>query len=227
MIDSDKIKKILSERGADLCGIAPVDRFADAPGGFHPLDIYEDCRSAVVFARRVPSGVLFAHSRVPYTRANDQVTVEVDSLTFNACLALEDLGLRCVPIPTDDPYEHWEAERSHGRGILSLRHAGRLAGLGVLGRNTLLINPRYGNLIQLGAILTDTELAGDPLAERETCDPDCDRCIEACPAGALNGETVDQARCRPVSMITTARGHALKGCYACRRVCPHALGIAT
>lgn len=225
MIESAVVKNVLREEGADLCGIAPVDRFADAPSGFHPLDIYEDCRGAVVFARRLPSGILFARSRVPYTRANDQVTVEVDSITFRACLALEDLGMRCVPVPTDDPYEHWEPERSHGRGVLSLRHAGWLAGLGVLGRNTLLINERYGNLIQIGAILVDSELAGDPLADCETCAPDCDRCIEACPAGALDGETVDQSLCRPASMITNARGHNLKGCYACRRVCPHALGI--
>ncbi len=225
-MDSDDVKRILAELGADLCGIAPVDRFAEAPRGFHPLDIYEDCRSVVVFARRVPAGSLFAHSRVPYTRANDQVTAEVDSITFRAALRLEDGGMRCVIIPTDDPYEHWEAERSHGRGILSLRHAGLLAGLGVLGRNTLLINERFGNMIQIGAVLTDAELEGDPLADYEACAPDCDRCIEACTAWALDGVTVDQSRCRPVSMVVTARGHGLKGCYACRRACPHALGLS-
>ena len=100
-----------------------------------------------------------------------------------------------------------------------------LAGLGVLGRNTLLINQRFGNMIQIGAILSDVELEGDPLAYYETCAPDCDLCMEACPAGALDGITVDQSLCRPVSIVINARGHGLKGCYACRRVCPYALGL--
>ena len=36
-----EIKSIAFDLGADLCGIAPVDRFSSAPKGFHPIDIYE------------------------------------------------------------------------------------------------------------------------------------------------------------------------------------------
>ncbi len=225
-MDSATVKKILTGEGASLCGIAPVDRFVDAPSGFHPLDIYEYCRSVVVFAKHLPAGTLSARSRVPYSLANDVVIEEVDAMGFRACLALEELGATCVPVPTDSPVEHWEEERRHGQGILSLRHAGMLAGLGVLGRNTLLINQRYGNMIQIGAILVDVELEGDPLASYETCAPDCGLCLESCPAGALDGTTVDQSLCRPVSIVTNARGQLVKGCYVCRRVCPCALGLA-
>lgn len=224
-MDSAVVKCVLKELGADLCGVAPAERFASAPRGFHPGDIQPGCRSVVVFAMRIPAGVLSARSCVPYTRASAQAAAEVDSLAFCAASRLEELGPRCAVIPSDDPYEHWEPERLHGRGILSLRHAGVLAGLGVLGRGALLINERFGNMIQLGALLLDAELEGDPLATYEACRPDCGRCIDACPAGALDGETADQAKCRPVSMITNARGFALKGCYACRAACPHRLGI--
>jgi len=225
MHDSEKVKGVLLGLGADLCGIAPVERYAGAPAGFHPRDIFKDCRAVIAFAKRLPTGVLDAESCIPYTRANDQAVSEVDAITFNAALSLEDLGMRSVIIPSDDPYEHWEPERMHGRGILSLRHAGRLAGLGVLGRNTLLINESYGNMIQIGALLVDVELEGDPLATYEGCRPDCDLCIDACPAGALDGETADQQKCRPASMVTNARGFMLKKCYACRAVCPHALSV--
>ncbi|MEW6555360.1 MAG: epoxyqueuosine reductase [Actinomycetota bacterium] len=225
MLNGEAAKGVLLGLGADLCGIAPAERFADAPAGFHPRDIFRDCSSVVVFARRLPAGVLDADSCVPYTRANEQAVSEVDSITFNAALKLEDLGARCVVVPSDDPYEHWEPERMHGRGILSMRHAGMLAGLGVLGRNTLLINESYGNMVQIGALLVDLELEGDPIAGYEGCRPDCDLCIYACPAGALDGETADQAKCRPASMVVSARGFLLKKCYACRAACPHALGL--
>ncbi|RJP32997.1 MAG: epoxyqueuosine reductase [Actinobacteria bacterium] len=225
MVESETVKSVLYDLGADLCGIAPVERFADAPTGFHPRDIYGECRAVVAFARRLPSGVLAASSCVPYTRANDQAIEEADSLAFRAAIRLEELGMRSVVIPSDDPYEHWEPERMYGRGILSLRHAAMLAGLGVLSRNTLLINERFGNMIQLGALLVDAELEGDPLAAYEGCLPDCDLCIDSCPAGALDGKTADQEKCRPHSMVTNARGFQLKKCYVCRMVCPHSLGL--
>ena len=43
-------------------------------------------------------------------------------------------------------------------GYISLKHAAEIAGLGVIGKNYLLTNPQYGNLIWLSAILTNAEL---------------------------------------------------------------------
>jgi len=77
-------------------------------------------------------------------------------------------------------------------GILSLRHAGYLAGLGILGRNNLLINPDLGNMVYIGAILTDNELDPDPLIENVRCPPKCSICLDSCPQNALNGFTVNQ-----------------------------------
>ena len=72
-------------------------------------------------------------------------------MTLKLSLILEDIGIENVPIPCDDPYEYWEPENQYGRTILFLRHAGYLAGLGVLGKNTRLINEKFGNMIQLRA----------------------------------------------------------------------------
>ncbi|UCG69120.1 MAG: epoxyqueuosine reductase [Thermoplasmata archaeon] len=211
--------------GADLCGIAPVERFNEAPKGFRPKDIYKDSRSVVVFAKRLPVESLFATSCVPYTYVNNIITQKVDELGFEVSLKLEDQGIRAVPIPSDDPYEYWEPEHSYGRAILSLRHAGHLAGLGVLGKNTLLINKEFGNMIQIGAVLVPAELKGDEIATYEGCPPDCTLCLESCPAKALNGKTVDQKLCRPHSNYRTEKGYILKKCNVCRKICPNSLGI--
>jgi len=128
-------------------------------------------------------------------------------------------------IPADDPYEHWDAERRYGRAILSLRHAGFLAGLGTLGKNSLLINRKFGNMIQMGAMLVDVEMEADPIADDDGCLPDCVRCLDACPQKALDGTTVDQKKCRAISIVKTEKGYTLKNCNACRRECPRLLGI--
>jgi epoxyqueuosine reductase QueG len=222
---SEQIKSATFDLGADLCGIAPVDRFSSAPEGFHPLDIFRDCRSVLVFAKRLPAGSLFSTSCIPYTYVNRVITEEVDALTLALSRRLEAAGIRSVPIPSDDPSEYWEPDRSYARGILSLRHAGHLAGLGVLGRSTLLINDRLGNLIQLGALLLDEELDGDPIATYDPCRHDCQRCLRSCPQSALDGTTVNQQACRSLSCYRNERGFVLKKCWACRRVCPHRAGI--
>lgn len=223
-IDGLNIKKIAVELGADLCGIASVERFQDAPPGFNPSDIYSKCKSVIVFAKRVPSSSLSAQNCIPYTHVSDVIIREVDSLGAKLCLILEDLGIGAVPIPSDDPSLYWEAENQYARGILSLRHAGYFAGLGVLGKNTLLINEKYGNMIQIGVVLVDIELESDPMVNYKICSAECSLCIDSCPQKALDGVTVDQKLCRRLSNLVTERGFILKRCHLCRSVCPNVLG---
>jgi epoxyqueuosine reductase len=223
-LDTGAVKQIFLELGADICGIAPAGRFGDAPEGFRPKDIYKECESVVVFAKRLPRGPLFASSCVPYTHQNDILLEKLDDIGYRASLELERLGANAVGVPSDDPSEYWEPERQYARGVLSLRHAAHLAGLGVLGRNTLLKSERFGNMVLLGAVLVDVELEGDPVLSHEACPPDCSICLDVCPQGALDGATVDQMLCRPLSNFTNPRGFKLYGCWECRRACPDALG---
>jgi epoxyqueuosine reductase QueG len=220
-----EIKDIAKNLGADLFGITSPERFKDAPKCYHPLDIYSKCKSVIVFAKKVPAGSISADNCIPYTHMNEVITEEVDKLGIDLCRALEDLGIECVPIPSDDPSEYWEPHNQYARGILSLRHAGYFAGLGVLGKNTLLINEKYGNMIQIGAILIDISLENDPIATYEGCLENCNLCIDSCPQNALDTITVNQKLCRTLSNFETERGFILKKCYECRKVCPNCLGL--
>jgi len=221
----DDVNRMVMNHGADLFGIAGIERFNDAPKGFHPTDIYIKTRSVIVFAKRLPTGSLFAESCVPYTHANTLIMHEVDRMTLAIASDLEAIGINTVIIPTDDPYEWWDEGSKTGRAILSLRHAAQLAGLGIIGRNNLLVNDRFGNMIQIGALLTDTEINQSPLAGYKTCPPNCRICIDSCPAKALNGTTVEQQLCRPLSIYRNEKGYILKKCYECRKRCPLALGL--
>lgn len=225
--DSLRIKVMTREFGADLCGIASADSFSEAPEGFRPVDIYKNCKSVVVFAKSFPKESMFAQSCVPYTHIQDFVTQYVDKTGMRLCYSLSDSGIGAVPVPSDGPYEYWDSRNSHGKGILSLRHAGYLAGLGVLGRNTLLVNKKLGNTFQIGAVLLDLDLEPNPIVSWKSCPDGCTLCIDNCPAGALDGVTVNQELCRQYSNFMTEKGYVLKKCSKCRSICPNHAGIIT
>ena len=219
------IKDLAYDLGADLCGMAPVDRFQDAPKGFHPRDIVPEARSVVVVAKRLPEGPFHSVSAIPYTTASDVIRAEVTRVVVLLCSGIEKrIGTRAVPVPSE-PYEYWDADRREGRGLLSLKHAGWLAGLGVITRNSLLTGRDCGNRICLGAALLDIDLAGDDMARYSFDCEQCHLCVEACPVRALDGPTVNQRLCRGHSESKTARGYPLDVCNTCRSICPNGAGL--
>ena len=78
--------------------------------------------------------------------------------------------------------------------LLSQKKMAQLAGLGNFGKNSLIINPKYGPWIRLMSILTDAELVPDESFEEDLCG-DCEACIVACPVGALTPYRVDPDKC--------------------------------
>ena len=224
MTTEQQIKEIILSKGADICGIANVDRFVDTPVGFHPLDIYKDCKSVIVFAKRLPKGLAYVNPRIVYNHTNQMNVSAVDKITYEASIRIEQSGCIAVPLPCDGPYDYWEKDTLNGKGLLSMRHAAVLAGLGSLGKNTLFINKLCGNFLTLGAILTNLDLESDPLSE-ELCVENCRLCLDHCPVKALDGITANQKLCRPYTYTTNDRGFEVVNCNTCRTICPRKFGI--
>ena len=222
-MDAKEIKERVRNLGGDLCGIGGVERFSDAPEGFHPTDILPDCRSVIVIAGRFPASGLDSSSA--YTFIRNRVMNNVDAVSFQLMLDLDNAGGRAVAIPSSEPYEYWDESRRHGQGILSLKHAAVRAGLGKMGKNTLLIHERLGNMLWLGAVLTELPLESDPLAQYQSCLPDCRLCLEICPVQALDGISIEQRKCRAVSGKYSEGGGGYYACNLCRKVCPQRAGV--
>ena len=220
----ERIKEIFRGFGADICGIANIERFVNAPSGFHPKDIYEDCKSVIVFAKSIPKGLAYVNPRIIYNAVKETNVVVLDHISYLACLEIEKLGGIAVPVPSDSPYEYWDSDNLEGRGLLSMRHAAQLAGIGSLGKNTLLVNEKYGNMVHIGAALTNLDLKSDPLSE-ELCIESCKLCLDNCPQKALDGLTVNQKLCREFAYENNKRGFSVCNCNKCRIVCPRAFGI--
>lgn len=225
IIDAVEVKRRAKELGAELCGIAPVKRFADAPDGFHPADVVKGCQSVIVVAAPFPLSSLAASSQAAYTLVRNRLADKMDAISFQLASELETLGDCAVAIPSTDPYDYWDEAKRHGQGIISLKHAAVRAGLGQMGKNTLLVNDRLGNMLWLGAVLSQARLDADPVAGYQTCPPDCRICLDACPAQALDGTTIEQRKCRAVMGKYTDGGGLVYACNTCRKICPSCRGL--
>ncbi len=225
-----ELKSFALAAGADLVGVAPVERFTGAPAGHHPRDILPEAQSVVSLALRIPNGVLDGPTTT-YHQALMVTFRQLDDLAWRVALFIERGGGRAVPVPSDEPYMDWDAEHTNGRGDLSHKHAAQAAGLGRLGKNSLLITPQFGNRVHLVSVVTDVALPPDPLLDWQPCPRGCTLCLKACPANAIpvldgdgaSGPHIDQALCRPVSMQRIPKGYVIEGCGLCRKVCPAGL----
>lgn len=217
---NDIIKQLILSCGADVCGIAGIERFSDVPIGFSPCDIYKDCKSVITIGIAIPKGLTKVESRIIYGHFNGNSCIEVDRVALKAAKELEKrFGCFAVPLPCDSPYEYWDSDTFTGRGLISMKHAAVFSGLGSLGKNTLLINPVYGNLLTIGAILTDLELESDELCS-DLCINCCTRCLDSCPVHAIQNGSVNQKLCRNYAYGETERGFSTVECNRCRSVCP-------
>lgn len=182
-----KMKEWLSDK-VDAVGFAPVDRFEDAPEKHHPDKICKDAQTVVVFGKTVPQGMLHSPEYNLYAlhRTYHSAYMYLDDLSLDLSNWIESQGDHlAVPVPSYAPmaFHEWEPW-----GILSLKHAAVCAGLGAFGRSGQMYNPKYGSLLRLGAVVTNAELTGDPVIEKDPCPPKCNACHKACPSSAYDEE---------------------------------------
>ena len=223
MLKSTEVKRILHDMGADLCGIASVDRFGEAPEGFHPRDVLPLCKSVIVFAKKFPIGTLHCGTTVPYTITRNILSNELDVMSVRFCAAMEEHKVIVVPTGTIS-HNQYDPKTDRWRSIVSVKHSAVAAGLGRIGKNTLLVTPEYGNMVWLNAVLTDATLDPDEILPGNPCPDGCSLCMDSCPVQALGNPEMNQGACFSNAFYANPGEELTLKCHTCRSICPNRFG---
>ena len=244
MLDRSNIKKLAAEVGFDLCGIAPCRHLADneewfrdwllrgyqsslgylernTEKRFDPRRLVEGARTAVVCAaaykNRVGEGYPPGHRAkiASYACMRDyHTTIRTMLDRLLAALRAEHPDLAGRAFVDTAP--------------LAEKQLAVEAGLGWIGRQSLLVTPRHGTYVLLGElILCDDTDSYDTPFEGSRCGR-CRNCIESCPTGAIVApRVIDTGRCIACHTIerqpsTQIDVHGwIFGCDRCQSCCPH------
>ena len=188
---SKGVEKYAFDRGADLFGIANIGdikkEFCFSNETLKGLDY------AISMGLRLSDPILEEIVDSPtkiYYHHYRQANMALDQLAFKVAGFVQAEGYNALPVPASQILD-WERQNSH----LSHKKIAKLAGLGFIGRNNLLVNPGFGARIRLVSILTDMPLETDEPLKRDC--GDCKACIEVCPAGAIkeNKDDFDHIKC--------------------------------
>ncbi|UCE59476.1 MAG: epoxyqueuosine reductase [Phycisphaerales bacterium] len=149
----------------------------------------------------------------------------LDLIASRLSSMLQNEGWSAMPIPASQ-----EVDEEHICGVFSHKVAARLAGIGWIGKNALLITNEVGPRVRLATILTDAPMETSGKLRRDRCGT-CTKCIEICPVNAFTGRSFradeprdarfDARMCdRHVEKRRKEVGVAV--CGLCLYVCPHA-----
>ncbi|OPX74961.1 MAG: Epoxyqueuosine reductase [Methanoregulaceae archaeon PtaU1.Bin059] len=156
-----------------------------APVGRRPGDLIPSAQTVILFGAETDEHV--------FSGTNDEISLKVRAflnkirrVEDDLCSALQSEGFEARAVRSVILQE------GTIKGMLSLTHCAADAGLGVIGDNRLLISPRFGSRIGLGAGVTIKKMEETlrPESSIEGCNH-CNNCIRACPEHALAQGTLD------------------------------------
>ena len=243
-LSSETIKKVAREVGFDLCGIAPCRAF-DEERRFLEAWISDGNASTLDYLtrnidKRADASLLVEGTRsvvvcgVSY-RNKISVGYAPDSTTKIASYACTEDYHTTIKAMLRAMVEHLKQEYptlsaaifTDTAPIFEKRYAVE-AGLGWIGRQSLLVTPQYGTFVLLGEILLGEECDSyDTPLEGRGCG-ECRRCVEVCPNRAIDERHIDTRRC--ISRATIERSDEdetlplhgwIFGCDECQSCCPY------
>jgi ferredoxin len=227
---TQKIKEHTKALGADLVGIASMDRFEGAPKQMDPRYIMPQAKSCIAVGFRVLRGSLRGIEEGTFF--SNYSSMGYGGITYlfmplvvmNICRMIEDMGFEALPMGHQSDWRAIDGEGNMRKNfskpvepgkpapdvMVHLRLAAFAAGLGEIGWSKMLLTPQFGPAQRVGLIFTELELEPDPIyAGPKLCNK-CMACVRACPGNAIS---------RTKSIKVAVAGHDLEwgeiDCKAC------------
>jgi epoxyqueuosine reductase QueG len=225
--DQQFIQEMKSKLDVELIGVVSVEASNPKELNEKATSLLPGVKSVIVVGKEIYKEVvvlLKPSKEAGEAESGELLGVHSDYLNGRLTRAVHELatlfrqkGYRSLPLPAVAP-----SDQRFLTALLSYKHAAELAGLGTIGRHSLLITPAFGPRVRLACLLTEAILEPSPLNGKDYC-INCDVCVRECPAQALQipkeGEkySINKFACR-------AYRQAGLTCGVCMKACDEAIG---
>lgn len=183
----NKVKQVALQAGISLFGVADLEGL-ESEFRITPDRIYKGLKYGISMGYHLSDRILEGIEGKPnqmYLFHYKRVNGLLDEAALKVVAFIQDQGYDALPIHASQVVS-WEPPMT---GHVSHKMIGRFAGLGWIGRNILLVNPKYGSRVRYVSIFTDMPLKID--GEKPDNCGNCRKCISVCPAGAIKERPED------------------------------------
>jgi epoxyqueuosine reductase len=206
MVTKEEIENLAESLGITKLGFTTVDRLSELPTGKildmgnHKavLDVFPKTKSVIIVMYKIWDPIFNVVAMGPIWQRKGTPLQDQGSEFYQ--LYSQVLDGKAWALVNHLNKRGYASMVSRG---IALKPAATIAGLGVKGKNTLILNPVHGPFVRFTSILTEAGLEPDAPLSEDLCG-DCIRCIEACPTKALRPYEINIRRC-----LTYAAEHPL------------------
>jgi epoxyqueuosine reductase QueG len=186
----NKILELAKGENIGVFGICQASKMADQPVNFRPEDFLPGAKSLICFGISIPNDIYCApkYKSEMVWRSQNLLYRRLDTLSLRFSSILEYSGARALPVFGCMPMGI--NKRNSVVGYINQIRMAEVTGVGVKGKNGLLIHSHYGSRLMLGGLLTTASLPElhYPDCEGTGCPSDCNICSKACPVNAIMPE---------------------------------------
>lgn len=183
LLDRNTLADLCRKAGADDIGFVDLDRESLARQRASVMRAMPWARTVLVFVRRINRHAIRTPLLSVASSEFNEVGHDVQKIIHRVVRELEMRGIRAAGVSGIFPMD---IGRPDGPPfVLQLKYMAEAAGLGVMGKNRMVIHPHFGANIYLGAIVLDGSVDSyDYPLETSPC-LNCNLCSAVCPTGAI------------------------------------------
>lgn len=221
----EEVIRFCRERGVDLVGFAPVERWdeaAEVPPEFRPRALWPFSRTVIVMGIPMLLPIVETTPSVLHKEMYSIVNGKLDKLAYELACFLNGKGYASAFFGRDT-YSSLKAFRDAPFAAFSHVMAAKYAGLGTIGVSHCLLTEEFGPRVRFVSVFTAAVLPGDPMRTEELCFK-CGACARCCPRQALamrQDQVIgdyDKAAClKEHEELVRRRSYP---CGICTKVCP-------